>query len=113
MGVINDHIPSGDCIAAMKIDIEGYEFFAFQGSVQLLKRRPPCHIFMEYHTIMLKAASSADSNDDTPSKLISLLRHAGYESDIDIPLGDAQLNVHWRLSRPPAEATCLCTDLGG
>merc|ERR1712178_516318 len=107
-------VPAQDCIAVMKIDIEGFEFFAMQGFNETLRTRPPCNIFMEYHTILLKAASSASRSDASPLKLVHLLQDAGYTSSQQVPqdpAADAEMNLHWRLFKPPTDSKCDCSDM--
>lgn len=110
--IMKTHIPKEDCIAVMKIDIEGYEYFAMQSFEEGLRTRPPCNIFMEYHTIMLKAASSKNRDDPSALRLIGILQAAGYVADQAVPQDpatDAQLDLHWQMRHPKEEHLCDCS----
>jgi len=112
--IIDKHIPPGECIGVMKVDIEGYEYFAMQSFQENLRKRPPCNIFMEYHTILLKAASSSSRSDPSPLKLVEILKTTGYVPDQAIPTEasvDVELNLHWQLRNPTSEAQCDCSGL--
>lgn len=114
--VVKENIPDSDCIGVMKIDIEGYEYFALLGAADMFRSRRPCHVYMEFHTVLLKAAASPSKTDPTPGKLLDLMRNYGYAQVgkvIDYPEGredEIETDIHWVLKdeHHPEGVECKC-----
>jgi len=112
--ILKTRIPKDDCIAVMKVDIEGYEYFGMQSFEEGLRTRPPCNIFMEYHTILLKAASSKNRDDPSALKLVAILQAAGYVGDHVLPQDpstEVEVNIHWQMKHPKETSSCDCQSL--
>lgn len=106
---------SSSCIAILKLDVEGFEYFAMQGAKRLLRERPPCKVLMEFHTELLRAAGGGGSaGDSSPGDLLDLFVQAGYASRENWEQkwsggGDVLADIVWDLVRPPQNATkCRC-----
>jgi len=63
-------------IDVIKMDIEGHEYFALQGMMELLKRNKHVHMVMEYSPYMLNRAGVSP---EKPLKLLCDLRFRLYE----------------------------------
>lgn len=65
-------------IYSIKLDVEGFEWNALQGATRMLEQRP-CHIFLEFHAKLLKAAAvETGTGTETHWQHITFLDSLGY-----------------------------------
>ena len=84
-------------------------FFAAMctGAEEWFAKRPPCNVFMEYHTRLLKAAGG----NQTPADLRTWFGNHGYVTDANFADDNKHLStVHWVLKQAPATQApaCVC-----
>jgi len=68
-------------INLIKIDIEGFEFFALKSAQNLLKNKLIEHVFVEFHPSQLKDLGQ------TTEEIIAFLNSLGYEKSINFDFG--------------------------